>query len=176
MSDDQPEPPKPPTIHLGMMSAGDKGPGSYIGGAFKLRGDLDQDLRSAALDFMKAADRCLNGNKEEAGVELLTVPGAVCAALACELLLKFVLLRETGQNPRGHQLEILFGKCSEGFRLVMDQRLPGISELFVRNSTQFVDGRYHFERPQFSFRQAELLLAAKLLTECVAERFPERSD
>lgn len=80
MSDDQPEPPKPPTIHLGMMSAGDKGPGSYIGGAFKLRGDLDQDLRSAALDFMKAADRCLNGNKEEAGVELLTAWGGLRSA------------------------------------------------------------------------------------------------
>lgn len=171
MSDDQAE----PTI-LGMMRIGDKGPGSYIGGVFKLRGDLDKDLRSTALEFMKAADRCLNGNKEEEGVELLTVPGAVCAAFACELLLKLVLLRETGQHPRGHQLEILFGKCSEDFRLVMEQKLPGISELFVRNSTQFVDGRYHFEQHQFSFRQAELLLAAQLLTECAAERFPERSD
>lgn len=173
MSDDQPEPPKPTIIHLGMMRAGDKGPGTYIGGVFKLRGDLGQDLRSAALDFVKAADRCLNANKEEAGVELLTVPGVVCAAFACELLLKFVLLRETSQHPRGHHLETLFRKCSEDFRLVMEQRLPGISELFVRNSTQFVDGRYHFEQPQFSFRQAELLLAAKSLTECVAARFPE---
>ena len=173
MSDDQPE---PTIIPLGMMRVGDKGPGSYIGGVFKLRRNLNQDLRSTALEFVKAADRCLNGNKEEAGVELLTVPGTVCAAFACELLLKLVLLRETGQHPRGHQLEILFGKCSEDFRLVMEQKLPGISKLFVRNSTQFVDGRYHFEQHQFSFRQAELLLAAKLLTECVAERFPERSD
>jgi len=166
MSDDQAE-----LTILGMTRIGDKGPGSYIGGVFKLRSDLDKDLRSTALEFMKAADRCLNGNKEEEGVELLTVPGAVCAAFACELLLKLVLLRETG-----HQLEILFVKCSEDFRLVMEQKLPGISELFVRNSTQFVDGRYHLEQHQFSFRQAELLLAAQLLTECAAERFPERSD
>lgn len=36
MSDDQQEPPKPDIIHLGMMRAGDKGPGTYIGGVFKL--------------------------------------------------------------------------------------------------------------------------------------------
>lgn len=175
MADDHAEAPDP-RIHLGMLRAGHKGPGAYIGGVFKIRGDLDADLRSSALDFVKAADRCLNGNKEESGIELLTVPGMVCAAFACELLLKFVLLRETGEHPRGHHLETLFGLCSEDFRLDMERRLPGVSELFVRNSTQFVDGRYHFEQPQFSFRQAELLLAAESLSECVATRFPQRSQ
>jgi hypothetical protein len=172
MADEQAPTPDPRVIHLGMARAGHKGPGAYIGGVFKLRGDLDTDLRAAALDFVKAADRCLNGGKDEPGIEHLTVPGMVCAAFACELLLKFVLLRETGSHPRGHRLEQLFGQCSEEFRAEMERRMPGFSDLVVRNSTQFVDGRYHFEQPQFSFRQAELLLAAESLSECVATRFP----
>ena len=176
MTDEHATGPDPRVIHLGMLRAGHKGDGAYIGGVFKSRGDLDTDLRAAAKDFFKAADRCLNGNKEEPGIELLTVPGMVCAAFACELMLKFVVLQETREQPRGHRLDALFGLCSEDFRIDLEQRLPGITELFVRNSTQFVDGRYHFEQPQFSFRQAELLLAAETLHDCVDARFPQSSS
>lgn len=160
-------------VHLGTIRAGHKGPGAYIGGVFKLKGDLDRDLRSTALEFVRAADRCLNGGKDEPGIEHLTVPGMVCAAFACELLLKFVLLRETGDHPRGHRLDVLFGHCSESFRDAMERKFPGALGMFVRNSTQFVDGRYHFEQDQFSFRQSEMLLAAETLRDCVEARFPD---
>lgn len=81
-------------IHLGSFDSSGKTPGSYIGGVAKLFRDPKNDLLDSAKSFLKAADRCLNSCKVEAGTEILMVPGAVCAAFSCELFLKYILLIE----------------------------------------------------------------------------------
>ena len=102
---------------------------------------------------------------------MLLAPGAVCAALSCELFLKYVVFKETGQAPKGHQLLSLFRPCSAEAQAALSRRVSDIEAVFARNSTQFVDGRYHYEREQFSFRQAELLQVAESLGEVVHTRF-----
>ena len=158
-------------IHLGTFKVGGKGPGSYVGGVAKLRADPERDLLSAADSFLTAADRCLNSCKHEDGVEMLTVPGAVCASLSCELFLKYVVLKESGSHTKGHKLDELFLECSDEAQTALVDRRADIREVFERNSAQFVGARYHHESEQFSFRQQELLQAAELLSAFVREIF-----
>jgi hypothetical protein len=166
----------PGSIHLGSFNFAGKGPGTFMGGVVKLVSKPDEDLLDAASSFYKAADRCLNGNKVEPGIELLTVPGAVCAAFACELFLKYIVLRETGKHPRGHKLDDLFQECSAQSRDQLASACPEILQVLQRNSTQFVQARYHHEQDLFSFRQQELLQTAEVLSVFVRTRFfPEQS-
>lgn len=160
-------------VHLGSVTIGGDGPGTYLSGVFKLRGNLEEDLFSSAVSFLKAADRCLNGNQLQGSVETLVVPGAVCAALSCELFLKYIVFKETGQPPKGHQLAALFRKCSPESQSALSEHVPGIQAVLERNNAHFVDGRYHHEREQFSFRQSELLQAAESLSGFVSKRFGE---
>jgi len=162
-------------IHLGTFNLGGKGPGSFVGGVAKLRAEPERDLLSEADSFLKAADRCLNSCKDEDGIEMLTVPGAVCAALSCELFLKYVVLKERGIQAKGHKLDELFLEWSAEARAALVDRRADIREVFERNKEQFVGARYHHERDQFSFRQQELLQAAELLSVFVHERFHDET-
>ena len=155
-------------VHLGTFTI--TGPGTFVGGVVKLWNDPAEDLLETAQSFLKAADRCLTGSKVEPGVEMLTVPGAVCAALACELYLKYMHLKKSGDPPHGHDLATLFGKLSETERAALIERRPDIEEVLVRNRGHLVDARYHHELAQFSFRQQELLQLAQALSAHVHDR------
>jgi HEPN domain-containing protein len=160
-------------IHLGTFDFSGKGPGTYSLGVAKLWPDPERDLLSEADSFRKAADRCLNGCKDEVGIEMLTVPGAVCAALSCELFLKYILLKEHCETTKGHKLDELFSKWSAEAQAALMNRRVDIRELFERNRDHFADARYHHERNQYSFRQQELLQTAELLSAFVHERYPD---
>jgi len=161
----------PGGIPLGTFNFAGKGPGTYLGGVVKIIGKPDADLLDAANSFLKAADRCLNGNRVEQGVELLIVPGAVCAAFSCELFLKYIVMRETGQAPRRHALDDLFQKCSAQSRDELARECPDILQMLQRNSEQFVEARYHHEEALFSFRQQEMLQIAEMLSRFVRSKF-----
>jgi HEPN domain-containing protein len=137
----------------------------------KLRGAPAADLLSSAESFRTAADRCLNGNKSESGIEILIIPGAVCAAMSCELFLKYIVLRETGSPPTGHELDDLLRKCTPDAQAALAQEFSGMADVLQRNRRAFVDARYHHEHDQFTFRQTELLLAADALSAFVRKRF-----
>jgi hypothetical protein len=158
-------------IHLGTFDFKGKGPGTFVGGVVKLWADPERDLLSEAESFRKAADRCLNSCKDEVGIEMLTVPGAVCAALSCELFRKYVLLKERGGRTKGHKLDQLFSQWSVEAQASLVNWRADIQEVFERNREQFIGARYHHEKDQFSFRQQELLQAAELLSAFVGERF-----
>ena len=102
---------------------------------------------------------------------MLTTPGTVCAALSCELFLKYVVLKERGVEMRGHKLDELFLEWSAEAQTALINRRADIREVFERNKEQFIGARYHHERDQFSFRQQELLQAAETLSVFVHERF-----
>ena len=161
--------------HFGTFDLAGKGPGTFCGGVVKLRANPQEDLLDSAMSFLKAADRCLNGCKVEEGIEMLTVPGAVCASFSCELFLKYILLIENGQEARGHSLTDLFGKCSESIQSAIVDRKAGILEIFERNNTQFVEARYHHEKDIVSFRQQELLQAAELLSNYIKEKYKKET-
>lgn len=158
-------------IHLGTFDFSGKGAGTFAGGVAKLRAHPENDLLSVAESFRRAADRCLHGCKDENDVEMLTVPGTVCAALSCELFLKYVLMREGCETVRVHRLDELFAKWSGEAQASLVNRRADVRELFERNAEHFVQGRYHHEENQFSFRQQELLQTADLLSVFVRERF-----
>ncbi len=158
-------------VSLGSFNLGGQGPGTYQGGVFKLWAEPEADLLFEAESFLRAADRCLNGCKVEDGVEILTVPGTVCAALSCELFLKFVVLKESGAQVKKHKLDELFGLWSAESQAAMLGQRPDFLDVLTRNNDHFVGARYHHERQQFSFRQQELLQAAESLALFVRERF-----
>ena len=161
--------------HFGTIQVGGKGPGTYSGGVVKLWATPKQDLLDSATSFLKAADRCLNSCKVEEGVEMLTVPGTVCASLSCELFLKFIILAETGEAVKGHHLLDLFKKCPKDIQFALLERNSGIVDVLERNNSQFVEARYHHEKEIFSFCQPELLQTAELLSEYVAERLSKKN-
>lgn len=169
---DAPKPPKvipADAVHLGTLSV--SGPGQYVGGVLKLWNDPEEDLLSTAHSFRDAADRCLTGGKVVPGVSMLTVPGAVCAALACELYLKFIHLKETGKLVRGHDLLELFTTLDESLRTELVKVRSDIDEVLERNRSHFMDARYHHEVAQFSFRQQELLQLAEVIGHWVRGRY-----
>jgi HEPN domain-containing protein len=161
--------------HFGTFDFAGKGPGSYSSGAVKLRANTKEDLINSANSFLKAADRCLNGSKIEEGVEMLTVPGTVCASLSCELFLKYILLAETGKLFQFHELVDLFNNCSEEIQSDLIERNASILTIIERNNVQFVKARYHHEKDIFSFCQPELLQTAELLSKYVSERYTNKS-
>ena len=87
------------------------------------------NLRRAASLLTTSADRCLNGCIDENGVEMLTTPGAVCAALSSELFLKYIVLKETGNSPKGHQLDKLFAQCRKDTQDALLERRCDILEV-----------------------------------------------
>ncbi len=160
--------------HFGTFNLAGKGSGTFCGGVVKLQADLQNDLLDSATSFLKAANRCLNGCKVEEGIEILTVPGTVCASLSCELFLKYILLVETGKEVKGHLLVDLFNKCSKEIQTALIERNKSILTIFERNNAQFVDARYHHEKNIFSFCQPELLQTAELLSQYVTERYSKK--
>lgn len=161
-------------IHLGTFEFSGKGPGNYSGGVVKLYSNPKEDLLESAKSFLKAADRCLNSCKVEDGIEMLTVPGTVCASFSCELFLKYILI-ENGEEPREHRLADLFRKCRKEIQSSLAELRTDILEVLERNNTQFVDVRYHHEVNRISFRPQEMLQVAELLSKFVAERYSEKS-
>ena len=161
---------------MGSFDLSGKGPGSYAGGVVKLLAKPEKDLLDSAKSFLKAADRCLNSCKEENDIEILTVPGAVCASFSCELFLKYILFIENGEEARGHRLADLFRKCHNEVQLGLTALKTDIIEILERNSTQFVEARYHHEKNSISFRQQELLQTAELLLKFVSERYPSENS
>lgn len=160
--------------NFGSFDFAGKGPGTYSSGVVKLRANPIEDLINSANSFLKAADRCLNGFRIEEGVEMLTVPGTLCASFSCELFLKYILLAETGEEVRGHKLVDLFKKCSEEIQ----SDLASIKTILERNNGLFVEARYHHEKERkdiFSFCQPELLQAADLLSKYVADRYTKKN-
>jgi len=180
MSDQPKRPPgvPPNAIHLGTLTF--KGSGQFSSGVLKLWNDPEEDLFDTARSFYQAADRCLTGNRIVPGIDMLTVPGAVCAALACELFLKFAHLKESGQTPRGHDLLDLFTSLPELAQKGLVTHRADVAEVLERNRAHFADARYHHEHEQFSFRQQELLEVAETLnrwTEKTYRKPPEaRND
>jgi hypothetical protein len=164
----------PGTIHLGTFNLSGKGPGTFAGGVVKLWNEPVRDLFHNALSFQKAAARCLNDCKVEPGIEMLTIPGTVCAAFACELFLKFIHLLESGAHPTGHDLFNLFDGLSEPVRASLVERRPDIEEVLERNRSHFLDARYHHEVDLFSFRQQELLQLADSLSMCIQDRYKDK--
>jgi len=122
---------EPGLIHLGTFTA--SGSGKFVAGVAKLWSGPEVDLLDAADSFCKAADRCLASCKVETGVEMLTVPGAVCAAFACELYLKYIHLKESGRHPRGHDLHGLFTRLSESVRAALVECRADVEEVLHRN-------------------------------------------
>lgn len=137
----------------------------------KLFGEPAEDLLGSAVGFCKAASRCLNGLREEPGVEILIVPGSVCAALSCELFLKYIVLREKGAHSHGHNLEKLLQECSADCQAELAAKIPNIGVVLSRNNDHFVEARYHHEHSVFVYRQAELLQTAEALHAFVVGRF-----
>ena len=164
----------PGTIHVGTVNLSGKRPGTFASGVVKLWNDPVRDLFHNALSFRKAAARCLNDSKVEPGIEMLTVPGAVCAALACELFLKFIHLVESGAHPTGHDLFGLFNGLSQPIRTSLVDQRPDIEDVLQRNRSHFLEARYHHEVEQFSFRQQELLQLADSLSACVQDRYRDK--
>ena len=180
MTDNPEKPDKPDcvpegAIHLGTFNLAGKEPGTYTAGVFKLYGDPEKDLLGSADSFRQAADRCLNGCKVEPGVEMLTVPAAVCAAFAVELYLKYIHLAETGKRPpKGHKLVALFCACSAEVQEALRKARPDLASVLARNDEHFVAARYHHETGQFSFRQQELLQLAESFSEFIRNRYRDR--
>lgn len=162
-------------LHLGSFDFAGKGPGTYSGGVVKLYGNVEEDLLDSAESFLKAADRCLNNCKIENNIEILTVPGTVCASFACELFLKYILHKENCEVAAVHKLNDLFLKCSIESQDLLTKRKPDLLEILERNSRQFVEARYHHENNEFSFRQQELLQTAEFFSRFVRERYAEKS-
>ncbi|MGQ0557742.1 MAG: hypothetical protein ACT4PN_17565 [Nitrospiraceae bacterium] len=164
----------PDAIHLGTFSV--TGPGQFVSGVLKLWNDPEADLLSTAHSFREAADRCLTSCKVVPDVAMLTVPGAVCAAFACELYLKFIHLKDIGHAAHGHDLLALFTTLAEPTRAALVELRPDIEEVLNRNRLHFIDARYHHEVAQFSFRQQELLQLAESLGGWVQARYVRASD
>lgn len=164
----------PGAIHLGTFSV--TGPGEFVGGVVKLSNDPEQDLLATADSFVEAAARCLTSCRVVPGVEMLTVPGAVCAALACELYLKFVHLKEFGHSPHGHDLLELFTTLGDSTRNALAECKSDLEEVLRRNRFHFTSARYHHEVAQFSFRQQELLQLAESFRAWVQARYKGSSD
>lgn len=162
-------------FHLGSFDFSGKGPGTYSGGVIKLHANPRKDLLDSAESFLKAADRCLNGGKVEDDMEMLTVPGTVCASFSCELFLKYIILVENGEDARGHGIADLLKKCSKETQSALTERRKDIFEILERNNKQFIDSRYHYEQDCISFRQQELLQTAELLSKFVKERYSEET-
>ena len=159
----------PGAIHLGTFTA--EGPGHFVSGVLKLSNDPEADLLDTANSFRMAADRCLTSCKVVPGVEMLTVPGTVCAALACELYLKFIHVKESGHSPRGHDLVELFTSLGGSTRTELAELRSDIEQVLQRNRSHFTGARYHHEVAQFSFRQQELLQLAESLSAWVQVRY-----
>jgi HEPN domain-containing protein len=143
---------------------------------FKIRNDPERDLLHNADSFLKAANRCLNGCKVEPGIEMLTVPGVVCAVLASELYLKYIHLMESGSHPKGHDLEKLYADLNQSVRQLLSNSRPDIVSVLQRNRHHFSEARYHHEMSQFSFRELELLQLAECLSECIRARYNDKLD
>ena len=158
---------------FGAIDLTGKGSGVYSCGVVKLSANPEKDLLDTATSFLKAADRCLNGCMVDNGVEMLTVPGTVCASLSCELFLKYILLIETGKKVHVHPLVDLFKKCSEKVKSDLIERNASFLTILERNNRSFEKSRYHHERNTFSFCQTELLQTAELLFDYIKERFME---
>ena len=145
-----------------------------MAGVFKLYGDSERDLFASADSFRKAARRCLNDCRVEAGVEMFTVPGTVCAAFAAELYLKYIRLVETGKPPKGHRLAALFNECTDEVKNALRELQPDIASVLERNDEHFVAARYHHEAPEFSFRQQEVLQLAETIAKFALHRYGDR--
>lgn len=172
----QPDGKRPQFIEFGTFDFAGKGAGTYSGGVVKLRSEPAKDLLDAATSFLKAADRCLNGNKVEPCIDILTIPGAVCAAFSCELYLKYIIYRESSNHPKGHDLDVLFKNCSKESQEALIRRRVDIFEVLQRNSKHFTSARYAHEADLFSFRQQELLQIAETLSSFVREQFPDEAS
>jgi HEPN domain-containing protein len=159
----------PGAIHLGTSTM--VGSGQFVSGVLKLSNDPGDDLLDTANSFQMAADRCLTSCKAVPGVEMLIVPGVVCAALACELYLKFIHLKESGHSPHGHDLVELFTGLGGSTRTALAGLRSDIGQVLQRNRSHFTDARYHHEVAQFSFRQQELLQLAESLSAWVQARY-----
>ncbi len=129
----------PGAIHLGTFTA--VRPGQFVSRVLKLSNDPEADLLDTANSFRMAADRCLTSCKVVPGVEMLTVPGAVCAALACELYLKFIHLKESGHFPHGHDLVELFTGLGESTCAALAELRSDIEQVLQRNRSHFTGAR-----------------------------------
>ena len=158
--------------HFGKFDFSGKGPGTFCDGMVKRSANPQEDLLDSANSFLKAADRCLNGCKVEEGVEILIVPGTVCASLSCELFLKYILLIESGQEAKIHSLGDLFKKCSKEIQSDLIERKASILSILARNNSKFVKARYHHEEDILSFCHSELLQTAEMLSTYVTEKYP----
>lgn len=157
-------------IHLGSIDFTGKSSGVYSWGVAKLWKNYGQDLLESANSFLKAASRCINDGNGEDGEEVLLVPAEVCASFACELYLKYIIHKETGKEPKGHELLVLYNQLNEEHKLKISKHREDLIEFLERNNKQFVEARYHHENGPFGFRYQEIIQFAIYLSNYIAER------
>lgn len=123
--------------------------------------------------FHLAALRALEGRAERGGsVEWLPMPAVVCAAFACEMYIKALLIREAGTTPRHHKLSELFSRLStEAQQEAVRAFGPGnLVDRLIEHSDAFQKYRYIFEEEFAVISHGELLNIAAALLEPVTTR------
>lgn len=111
--------------------------------------DLEQ-LRSNALAFKKAAERCMECRKLPDGtIEALLLPVVVNLAFSIELYFKYTLAKN-GSGKRGHDLLELFNLLDPTIKTGIIEAVSGNETAFLSelkaHSGAFADWRYLHER------------------------------
>lgn len=105
--------------------------------------------KNSSRSFHKAFQRAMESRSTgTTQVEMLAVPGIVCAAFAIELGFKALLLQK-GAEARGHKLDKLFGKLESAEQAELI-KVVGItdsdfSKELKAAANAFVDWRYVYE-------------------------------
>lgn len=105
--------------------------------------------------FLEAANRCI-GSPRELFQELspLATPATVCAAFACEVALKCILLKASGSPASGHPLKALFAAAPHDIQVRVARNVGGLKfghinltfeQSLDRSSNAFEEWRYHHE-------------------------------
>ena len=108
-----------------------------------------------AEEFLAAANRCI-GSPPELFQELplLATPATVCAAFACEVALKSILLKASGSPASGHSLKALLAATPQDIQVRVARNVSGLrighinmtfEQSLERSSTAFEEWRYHHE-------------------------------
>lgn len=105
--------------------------------------------------FLEAANRCI-GSPRELFQDLspLATPATVCAAFACEVALKCILLKASGSPASGHSLKALLAATPQYIQDRVARNVSGIKfgcinltfeQSLGRSSNAFEEWRYHHE-------------------------------
>ena len=116
----------------------------------KKTGNLERCIREAD-QFLRVAIYCREENKKSPFA--LIYPLFVNAALACELYLKAIMIKESPDATfeSGHDISDLFGKVNSNAQSCIQNNYKkkgiyiSLNDLLLRYGNSFVDWRYSFE-------------------------------